>query len=65
MFDVNNNGYIHIDELVHVLKELGEGLDASILEELKTDAEPDAEHQVNIKARAQRKARRPLSPYSA
>ena len=49
VFDQNGNGFIPISDLMHVLSELGEGLDAKYIEELKKDAEPDEEGQVNIR----------------
>ena len=46
VFDQNGNGYISSDELRHVMKELGEGLDDETLAQMIKVAEPDSEHQV-------------------
>ncbi len=49
VFDQNGNGYISSEELRHVMKELGEGLDEDTLTQMIKVAEPDSEHQVKRK----------------
>lgn len=39
-------GYIPLKELTHLMKELGEGLDAATLQEMAAACEPDADGQV-------------------
>jgi calmodulin len=46
VFDINGNGYISAEELRHVMKELGEGLDAATLDAMIKVAEADSEGQV-------------------
>jgi hypothetical protein len=46
VFDQNGNGYISVDELRHVMKNLGEGLDDATLDAMVKAAEPDSEQQV-------------------
>ena len=47
VFDQNGNGFMSIDELINVLKNLGEGMPDDMLEKLKKVAEPDDEQQVH------------------
>lgn len=46
VFDQNGNGYMPLQELVHVLKNLGEGTPDHILKAMEQVAEPDDEQQV-------------------
>eukprot|EP00055_Hartaetosiga_balthica_P017093 m.112042 g.112042 ORF g.112042 m.112042 type:complete len:136 (-) comp9244_c4_seq1:219-626(-) len=46
-FDVSNNGYIHINELKHLMKTLGEGMSDEAIANMETACEPDEDLQVN------------------
>eukprot|EP00039_Didymoeca_costata_P028116 m.20070 g.20070 ORF g.20070 m.20070 type:complete len:133 (+) comp6743_c0_seq1:28-426(+) len=49
VFDQQGGGYISLNELKHVMKNLGEGLDDSLLEKMSQACAPDSEGQVNIR----------------
>lgn len=46
-FDVQNNGYIPLKELTHLMKTLGEGLSDDALAQLESECEPDEDNMVN------------------
>ncbi|EGD83161.1 calmodulin [Salpingoeca rosetta] len=46
-FDVSNNGYIPLKELMHLMKTLGEGLPDDALQQLAKECDPDEDDQVN------------------
>lgn len=48
-FDQNNNGYIALNELKHLMANLGEGLNPTQIEAMAKLCEPDDEGQVNIR----------------
>eukprot|EP00041_Stephanoeca_diplocostata_P004979 m.54208 g.54208 ORF g.54208 m.54208 type:complete len:135 (+) comp15491_c0_seq1:71-475(+) len=48
-FDTNNNGYIALPELKHLMKSLGEGLSDAEIQGLVKVAAADDEDQVNIR----------------
>ncbi len=62
VFDINGNGYISAEELRHVMKELGEGLDAATLDAMIKVAEPDSEGQVRLLVCLGGLPRGPLTP---
>ena len=46
-FDVSNNGYIPLKELLHLMKTLGEGLPENAITALSNACEPDEDQMVN------------------
>jgi Ca2+-binding EF-hand superfamily protein len=48
-FDMHNGGYIALEELIHLMKNLGEGLPDPILKQIEQAAEPDSDGQVNYR----------------
>ena len=48
-FDMHNGGYMSLQELLHLMKSLGEGLSEKTLAQVQAVAEPDADGQVNYR----------------
>jgi calmodulin len=48
-FDTHGQGYMSLSELLHIMKNLGEGLSDAVLAKVKEAAEPDQDNQVNFR----------------
>ncbi|EDQ91370.1 uncharacterized protein MONBRDRAFT_36266 [Monosiga brevicollis MX1] len=48
-FDSHSAGYMSLTELLHIMKNLGEGLSEDVLAKVKDAAEPDSDGQVNYR----------------